>query len=278
MFARVSLLCSLIACIAGNAVGQEATTASRWYTKTTDWHDCQQYHFRVGQREAWVVVPAQPREGNPWIWRARFPTYHAEIDLQLVRDGYHLGYVDVGGLFGSPQAIEIGDQFYRFMTEQRALSRTPVLEGVSRGGLFVYNWTAKNPDKVSCIYCDTPVCDFHSWPQGAGDGIGSEAAWKQCLLAYGLSEAEAENYRGLPIHHAKAIADAKIPLLHIVSENDRVVPPKENTYLLRQSLRALGHPMEIISVPEGTEKSSGHHFDHPDPQRVVEFILKNSRR
>ena len=258
--------------------GHAAEAEEDWYLKKTTWHGFEQFHFKVADRAAYVVTPKEPTEGSPWIWRARFPGYHAQMDHQLVEQGYHLGYVDVAGLFGSPQEVEIGDEFYRFMTEQRGLSSTPVLEGVSRGGLLVYNWAAKHPDKLCCIYCDTPVCDFHSWPRGAGEGIGSEAAWKQCLLAYGISEAEADSFRGLPIHHAQVIADAKIPLLHIVSENDRVVPPKENTYLLRRQLQALGHSMEVISVPEGTEKSNGHHFDHPHPQQVIEFILKHSRQ
>jgi hypothetical protein len=273
----VCLLGLLVVGVVVTTAAAEESTASCLYAKKTDWHDYDQFHFRINERDAWVVVPAQSLEGKPWIWRARFPGYHAEMDQLLVEQGYHLGYVDVAGLFGSPQAVEIGDQFYRFMTERRGLSSKPVLEGVSRGGLLVYNWAAKNPDKLSCIYCDTPVCDFHSWPRGAGEGIGSESAWKQCLLAYGLNETEADAYRGLPIHHAQVVADAKIPLLHIVSENDRVVPPKENTYLLRRGLQELGHPMEVISVPAGTEKSSGHHFDHPDPQRVIDFILKHSR-
>lgn len=273
----VLLLSLLVAALVATAAAAEESTASLWYTKKTDWHGCDQFLFRIHERDAWVVVPAQPLAGKPWIWRARFPGYHAEMDQQLVAQGYHLGYVDVAGLFGSPQAVEIGDDFYQFMTEQRGLSSTPVLEGVSRGGLLVYNWAAKNPDKLSCIYCDTPVCDFHSWPRGAGEGIGSEVAWKQCLLAYGLSKAEADSYLGLPIHHAQVIAEAKIPLLHIVSENDRIVPPKENTYLLRRGLQEHGHSMEVISVPEGTEKSNGHHFDHPHPQRVIDFIRKHSR-
>ncbi len=256
-------------------VGNQESNESSWYTKKTRWHGFDQYHFRIADRDAYLVVPNKPRAGNTWIWRARFPDYHAEMDIELVGKGFHLGYVDVAGLFGSPQAVEIGDKFYSVMTKQHGLNPKPVLEGVSRGGLFVYNWAAKNSDRVACVYCDTPVCDFRSWPGGAGEGIGSEIAWKQCLDAYGLTEAQARQYDGLPIDHADVIAQAKIPLLHIVSENDIVVPPKENTYLLRKSLLRLGHSMEVISVAAGTAKSNGHHFEHPDPERVVEFIAQH---
>ena len=61
---------------------------------------------------------------------------------------------------------------YEYVTTRLGLAYRPALEGVSRGGLFVYNWAVKNADKVACIYCDTPVCDFKSWPGGKGIGLG----------------------------------------------------------------------------------------------------------
>ncbi|MEO1982463.1 MAG: hypothetical protein ABGZ24_18295, partial [Fuerstiella sp.] len=67
----------------------------------------------------------------------------------------------------------------------------------------------------------------------------------------------------------------KIPVLHIVSENDVVVPPAENTYLLQARLKELGHDMPVVSVPLGTEKSHGHHFTHPAQDRVVKFIRRH---
>ena len=192
---------------------------------------------------------------------------------QTVGNGYHIAYVDVGGMYGNPRAIKIGNQFYQRLTATRGLAKKVVLEGVSRGGLFVYNWAAQNPDKVACIYCDTPVCDIKSWPGGKGTGRGARNEWQQCLTAFALTEEKVNDFAGSPIHHALVIAKANLPILHIVSENDRIVPPKENTYLLNQQLKQHGHKMEIISVKEGTQKSQGHHFDHPDPDRVVDFIV-----
>ena len=252
-----------------------AQEEANWYERKTVWNGFDQFHFKVAQRPAYVVAPKEASEGNPWVWRARFPGYHAEMDIALLGSGYHVAYVDVAGMFGSPKAVAIGDAFYAFMTSQRKLASRPCLEGVSRGGLLVYNWAAKNPDKVGCIYCDTPVCDFKSWPAGKGEGIGSAATWKQCLQAYEMTAEEAIEFQGQPIDHAETIAKAKIPILHIVSETDRVVPPKENTYLLQQRLKEHGHDMEIISVAKGTAKSNGHHFDHPAVKRVVDFIRQH---
>jgi lysophospholipase L1-like esterase/pimeloyl-ACP methyl ester carboxylesterase len=266
------VLAAVVAVGVAHADDHEAT----WFDQKTVWNGYERFHFKVADRAAYLVAPKRPAQGNPWVWRARFPDYHAEMDKTLLARGYHVGYVDVAGLFGSPDAVSIGDEFYKFLTESRGLSRRPCLEGVSRGGLFVYNWAAENAEKVACIYCDTPVCDFKSWPGGKGGGLGSAATWQQCLKAYGLNEEQALQFDENPIDHAAVIAKAKIPLLHIVSENDRVVPPAENTYLLQGRIEQHGHNLNVISVPIGTAESNGHHFDHPDPDRVVTFIAEHT--
>jgi len=240
------------------------------------WNGYDQFHFAVDGRNAYVVVPRQAAPGRPWVWRARFPNYHAEMDVALLGKGFHIAYLDVAGLFGCPQAMNHADKFYRLLTAEHGLAPKPALEGVSRGGLFVYNWAARNPDKVACIYADTPVCDFKSWPGGRGKGIGSPRDWALCLKVYGLSEPEALAYPGNPIEALAPIAAAKIPILHVVSENDRVVPPAENTYLLKERLEKLGGSIQIISVAEGTAQSNGHHFEHPDPEKVADFIVRHA--
>jgi len=45
---------------------------------------------------------------------------------------------------------------------------------------------------------------------------------------YGLTESQAIAYRRNPIDLLEPIAQAGIPLLHIVSLNDEIVPPSEN--------------------------------------------------
>jgi len=247
-----------------------------WFDRQTEWKGYDQFHFTIAERPAYVVAPKKVAAGKPWVWRARFPGFHAEMDVALLGKGFHLAYVDVAGMFGSPRAIKVGDAIYEYLTTKHGFAKKPALEGVSRGGLFVYNWAANNPDKVACIYCDAPVCDFKSWPGGKGQGVGAEKEWEQCKKVYGLAEDEALKYDRNPVDLANIIASARIPLMHIVSESDVVVPPKENTYLLRDRLQQQGHQMEIISVAKGTAQSKGHHFDHPEPDRVVNFITKHA--
>ncbi|MBA2112951.1 hypothetical protein HOV93_00970 [Planctomycetes bacterium FF15] len=248
-------------------------TAADWPGQESQWNGYAKYDFKVDQRPAYVVVPNHPAPGNPWVWRARFPGFHAEADLLLLKRGFHIAYINTNDMLGSPTAMGHWDNFYDFLTE-KGLAKRVALEGVSRGGLFVYGWVARHPDKVACIYADTPVCDFKSWPGGKGKGVGSSGTWQRLLKEYDFTEAEALAYDKNPIDILAPIAEAKIPVLHIVSLNDVVVPPTENTFVLAERYRKLGGTIEIIEVEEGTEKSQGHHFTHPDPKRVADFIEK----
>lgn len=271
----VLLFLALPTCVDAQDAATESATKT-WYQRKAKWKGFDQYHFQHSGSKCYLIVPDKPLAGNPWIWRARFPGFHAEMDIELIRQGFHLAYMDVAGRFGCPETIERADGFYEYLVTERRLNPKPALEGVSRGGLFVYNWAARNTNRVACIYCDTPVCDFRSWPGGKGSGVGSTGAWQQCLSAYGITDNEAETYSPMPIDHAETIAKAKIPVMHIVSESDVVVPPKENTYVLKQRMEKFGGKMQIISVAKGTDKSNGHHFTHPEPEKVVQFIRKNA--
>lgn len=249
--------------------------AEEWPGQVSQWRGYQRYDFPVDGRDCYVVVPKQPAEGNPWVWRARFPGFHAEADILLLERGFHVAYMNTDNMLGSPRAMQHWDQFYDFLIG-KGLAKQVALEGVSRGGLFVYGWASRHPDRVACIYADTPVCDIKSWPGSAGSGLGSHETWQRLLKEYDFSDEEAQHYAKNPIDILGPIADAKIPVLHIVSLNDQVVPPNENTFVLAERYRKLGGEIEIMEVQEGTDKSHGHHFTHPDPQKVADFIFRHA--
>jgi sialidase-1 len=234
---RFALLCGLICIFALNV------SADDWKGEVSSWKGFQRYDFQVDGLDCYVVVPMKPATGNPWIWRATFPEYHTEADV---------------------------------MTNQHGLAGKVALEAVSRGGLFAYRWAAQHPERVACIYADVPVCDIKSWPLGQGTGLGNKKTWERLLKEYGFTEEQALEWRENPIDVLEPIAAARIPLLNIVSLNDRVIPPKENTFLLAEQYRELGGSIEIIEVPEGSNEN-GHHLVHPDPERVASFIEKHSR-
>ncbi|MEC9036458.1 MAG: alpha/beta hydrolase, partial [Verrucomicrobiota bacterium] len=129
------------------------------HAKKTQWHGFERHDFNSDGLKCILVIPDSPAKGLPWVWRARFFGHQPQADIELLKKGFHIAYCDVAGLFGNEVAVNRWDRFYDLMTQDWGLSKRPALEGMSRGGLIIYNWAYKNPKKVSCIYGDAPVCD-----------------------------------------------------------------------------------------------------------------------
>jgi pimeloyl-ACP methyl ester carboxylesterase len=124
--------------------------------------------LQVDGRNCLLVVPKIPAAGKPWVWRTEFFGHEPQGDIALLGKGFHIAYMDVQNMYGAPVALDHMDKFYAHLREEYGLASKTVLEGFSRGGLFAFNWAARNPDKVAALYADVPLCDFKSWPGGKG--------------------------------------------------------------------------------------------------------------
>lgn len=239
--------------------------------KEFNFHGFKGYEYDNNGVKYYIVKPYHTAKGNPWIWRARFWGHEPQLDIELLEKGFHLAYCDVADLFGSPKAVKRWDEFYALATEA-GLNKKVVLEGMSRGGLIIYNWAAKNTDKVACIYGDAPVMDIKSWPLNWGDCLDENKRSMNLLFeAYGFSDMkQALAWKKNPIDHARKIAKAKIPLIHVVGDIDEGVPVAENTAIFEQRVAKYGHSVHVIHKPD-----VGHHphsLNNPEP--IVEFILE----
>lgn len=228
--------------------------------------------FEFQGHAAKIVFPEKSNSEKYWIWRARFWGHEPQTDLALLEKGFHVVYVDVAGLFGNDEAVNLWNDFYTYLTEKYKLNHKVVLEGMSRGGLIIYNWAAVNTDKVACIYADAPVCDIKSWPGGLYNGKGSKADWEQCLNVFGLNKKTVLEFENIPIYNAIKVAKAGIPAIHVCGAADQVVPYEENTKLLVENFKKAGGEIEVI-LKDGV----GHHpHSLENPKPIVDFILKNT--
>ena len=139
-------------------------SSSAWSGKKSTFHGYELVDFKLGDVRCKVVIPKKIADGKPWVWRARFWGHQPQFDLAMLERGYHVVYCDVGNLFGSPEAVKRWNEFYNYLRFEHLFADRAILEGMSRGGLIIYNWAAANPDKVAAIYGDAPVMDFKSWP------------------------------------------------------------------------------------------------------------------
>ncbi len=257
--------------------------------KQSDWHSFARYDFEVDGKPVLVVAPGKTAEGKPWVWHGEFFGHKPEPDIALLKRGFHIAYLRVPDMLGSPTAVAHWNAFYDELTGNYGLAKKVALVGLSRGGLYCYNWAAANPDKVACIYGDAPVCDFKSWPGGRGKGKGSPRDWQLVLQQYGFQdEAEALAY-GLtaqqlqvsleehnPIVKADVLAKARVPVFIIHGDDDKVVPLKESSATLAQRYKeaGAGDAVELI-VAEG----QGHNFwpGFFRCQELVDFAIRQAR-
>ncbi|MCY3020995.1 MAG: alpha/beta hydrolase [Planctomycetota bacterium] len=269
------LVAALATCLSFARPSRAADAADKapFPGKKSAYRGCDRYDFKVADRPVLVVAPKQPAPGKLWVWRAEFFDAFPGFDVAMLEKGYYLVYMDVSNMYGGPQALKLFDALYAAMTEQHGFSKKPILEGLSRGGLFVFNWAARHPDSVGCVYGDGAVCDFKSWPGGKMKGKGSPGDWQQLIKVYGFKdEAEALAYNLNPVDNLEPLAKAKVPVLMVSGDADDVVPHTENTMVVKERYEKLGGIIEVHLKPKG-----GHHpHGLPDPAPAVEFVLKNA--
>lgn len=242
--------------------------------QTGEWNGYAKHDLTIAGKQVTIVAPKTAASGRPWVWHGEFFGHKPAPDIALLGKGFHIVYMKIHDMLGSPSAVQLWNQCYATLTTDYGFSAKPVLVGLSRGGLYCYNWAIANPTKVSCIYGDAPVCDFKSWPGGKGKGKGDPKNWSFVLKLWNFNnEGEALAYQGNPVDSLAALAKHQVPLLHVYGDADDVVPADENTTLLAKRYQALGGNITLIAKP-----GIGHHpHGLEDSTPIIEFILKHAK-
>ncbi len=234
-----------------------------WSVETWEGFEC--CRGEVDGRACRLVLPKGLRADRRWAWRAEFFGAFANADVELVRRGYVLAYMDVQHHFGAPKAMRHFDAFYAF-TRQLGLHARTAMIGLSRGGLFIYNWALENHDKIACLYADAPVCDIRNWP--CRPALAGTPEYIRCLEMYGLTEQELRDKYRPPIERANELARAGIPVIHVCGGADEVVHVERNSIPLLCNYMQGGGNCRLIVKPD-----CGHHpHGLKDPTEIVEFI------
>lgn len=226
--------------------------------------------FEVDGAEAFVLHPTRPAANGtrPWVWYA--PTIgnnpgasNAWLIQKLLDRGFYVVGLYVGETFAIPRSREQFTAFYHHLQQEYQLAPQASLIAQSRGGLNHYNFAADHPEWVNCIAGIYTVGDIRSYP-------GLERA----APAYGLTpEAlDKEVAKHTPVARLEPIAAAKIPILHVHGDSDKVVPIEQNSGAIAKRYRELGGQMKLIVVP-----GKGHEFDAAffESQPMLDFLLKH---
>jgi lysophospholipase L1-like esterase len=253
----------------------EKTLAARGVTaKVSSFFGYRQLDFAMpGGRQCTVVRPYIAAAGRPYAWRGEFFGHEPQTDIALLERGFHVVYVGAQDMYGSPAAMKIWDDFHALLAGA-GLTGKITLIGMSRGGLYCYNWAALHPETVAVLYGDAPVCDFKSWPGGKLRDTTSKNEWAGLLKTYGFKdEAEALAYKKNPLDNLAPLAKAAIPIIHVVGQADTDVPVVDNTDIVEKRYKELGGTIEVIRKP-----GVGHHpHSLANPEPIVNFIMSHQK-
>lgn len=226
--------------------------------------------LRFDGRDAFVIAPKEAAKGRPWVWYAptlpRLPgTEESWYFARLLAEGIAIAGIDVGESYGNPEGRSVFEAFRSHLAQARGFSERPCLLVRSRGGLMLYNWAVEHPDHVAGVAGVYPVCNLASYP-----GLAKAAP------AYGMSEKEIEKVLTdhNPIDRLRPLAVAKVPILHLHGDRDRVVPLEKNSAALADNYRRFGGPVEVELIEGGGHDMAKHWFQS---EKLVRFMIEKAK-
>ena len=226
--------------------------------------------FEVSGRTAFLISGKIDPDAvaKPWVWYAptlpNLPGPEEKWMFEKFRAaGIAIAGIDAGESYGSPAGNKVFDALHAAMIG-RGYSAKPVLLGRSRGGLMTLSWATANPDKVGGFAGIYPVCDLASYP-GVAKAAGA-FEMKPDELQEKLKEFN-------PVDRLAGLAKAKVPLLAIHGDIDKVVPLEANSGRVKERYTALGGSMTLIVPPQ-----QGHNMwpGFFQCQELVAFVISHS--
>ena len=224
--------------------------------------------------EAWVVEPAAPAEGSPWVWCMEWPT--AFRNRMGVKDLLEAGYrwVTFNPASGGRSKIAAGNQndemvakrcrYQKFLVAELGLESRCGLVGMSWGGFYSVRYASEHPECVKAILLDAPLLDFSTLSRF------KTGTWRQLKSYYPQIK---EDYEGRddplqPVSpmRAERIAKAGIPVWIIYGAADDVVPAESNCLRFASAYEKAGGHLKLWRDnlrghhPHGLEPGEGRVF------------------
>ncbi len=140
------------------------------------------------------------------------------------------------------------------------------LVGQSNGGLIGYAWAFRQPDCVDRIFGICPVTDFRTWPTlpvvvtAPAPGLGYDLSLEELTRRIGEFN---------PIDNLAPLARARVKILHIHGDQDKLVPLEPNSAVLIKRYKAAGGAAELVTL-----KGMGHGgTEFYESRPGIEFLL-----
>jgi hypothetical protein len=236
------------------------------------------FNFPANGHTITVYAPPKPRDGLPWVWHGEFPDVIPNTNNAWLANGLMIVYVNgASEQYGCPDVVKVWEAAYTTLVGTYHMAPKMVITGISRGGLYAYNFAATHPDQVAGVYADNGTCDFRSWPGGRQlndprwQGPGGGGAWQTVINVYHFKDtAEAIAYQFNPIDNLAPLAKAGVKLFHVTAQMDSALPWKENTGIIMDRYPKMGGDFQVIFKPNADHHPHGL---EPDPSPVVNWTV-----
>jgi pimeloyl-ACP methyl ester carboxylesterase len=153
-----------------------------------------------------VVAPKRAAVGHLWSWRGDYWDHEPQAEIELLNRGFFIVYVN-----HNPGST--WDAWYSFLVNKHGFSKKPAFVGMSKGGVYAYQWAVGHPDQVGCIYADNPAL----YPQD--------------------------------LEKVHLLAEADVPLLHVCGSFDYLLP--HHTLQVESMYHQLGGRITVM-IKEGS--------------------------
>ena len=237
-------------------------------------NEFEQYTFDFEGRTAIIVFPHDTNKTTKWIMKMEYFDAFQDMELQLVKRGFHLVYLQNVSRWVGADDLETKYRFRNFIVNQFSLKKKGVFIGFSCGGLHSIRQAAKYPDMVSCLYLDAPVVNLLSVPFGLGNHPPFDSSMKEELLnALHMNMSDVIKYREHPLDKIPTLIENRIPLLLVCGGSDSVVPYDENGYFLKLAYEESQIPFLFLY---NSEREHHPHVPMDDQiENALQFIIQH---
>lgn len=233
-------------------------------------HGFEQKEFIFEGRKAVLVFPPQPEAHGNWLLKTEYWDAFPEIELEMVRRGYHLAYLQNTSRFAPQADCDAKARFAAFLHREYGLRTRCVPVGMSCGGAHAVVFAGTHPECVACVYIDAPVLNYCDFPGRLSDAE-CETVWeREFLQTYpGMTRAKLLQFDRHPMNYIDALKAAQIPILLLYGTQDETVRYDCNGRWLADAYRDA--PELLTVIPRNLQ---GHHPHGAcdDPMQIIQFI------
>lgn len=215
-----------------------------------EWNGFSALRFDFEGQEAVLVQPQQVAEGNPWLMKTEYFGAFPDLEIEMLRRGWHLAYVKNGNRWGLREDLDRKKRLRDYLVAEFGLSAKCVPVGMSCGGIFAIKLAGLYPEMVSVVYADAPVVNILSM-MAMGKLPPDKMDEGEIIQALSLSRSELLSYRDHPLDHLPKLIEKKIPMCLVYGDADALVPWEENAKLVMDAYAGTEIPCMVCLKPGG---------------------------